>query len=153
MKKDKFDVYKLKQVIAEIAKDYNGSLSFSDVFHAQLVSLDPLTFIRDDNIVLVEKFLVVPKYRKFTEEEIGNYFVFQSNHENQVHYYQYEASSPQGSNGVDYHWKGKNESYIDSCRLIGTCSCGGTVIVTHGKIFEETIEDCVHDCGIKKCGD
>lgn len=153
MSKNKLDVYKLKQVIAEIAKDYTGTLSFSDIFHAKLISLDPLIFIRDDDIVLVEKFLVVPKYRKFTEEEIGNYFVFQSNHENQVHYYMYEASSPQGSNGIDYYWTGKNKSYVDSCKLIGTCTNGGTVIVTHGDIFEETIIECKHDCGIKKCGD
>lgn len=148
--KNKFDVYKLKQAIAEIAKDYTSSLSFSDIFHARLTSLDPLTFKRDDDLELYGKFLVVPKYRKFTQEEIGNYFVFQSNHENQVHYYMYEASSPQGSNGIDYHWEGKNKSYIDSCELHGKCSCGHDVIVTHGQIHEETIQDCIHDRGIKK---
>ena len=98
--------YKLKMTIVRIIKDYFDSLSFCNVFHAKLVSINPLKFVRDDGIQIYDNLLVVPKYRKFTSYEIGKSFVFMSNHQGQVFYYLYEASYPQGSNGIDYHWQG-----------------------------------------------
>lgn len=98
--------YKLKMIVTEIVKKYIDTLSFSNVFHAKLVSINPLKFVRSDGIEIYDSLLVVPKYRRFTDYEIGKSFVFMSNHEGQVFYYLYEASSPQGENGVDYHWQG-----------------------------------------------
>lgn len=148
-----FDANKLKEVISNIAADYVSSLTFSSIVHAKLEKLVPLTFKRDDDVELKEKWLVVPKYRKFTEEEIGHSFVFQSNQEGQVWYYLYEASSPQGSNGVDYYFDGTHKlKGRVKCNLKGNCSDGSTTLVTEGTIelFEGEIIEIKHDKGIKK---
>lgn len=135
---------RLKNVLTNIVSEYMGTQSFATVFHARLESISPLKFVRDDGIEMYENFLVVPKYRKFTEEEIGHLFVFSGNHEMQVFYYLYESSYPQGSNGRSYHWEG----YLEKATLHGTCSCGHDVVVTHGEII-----DCRHDWGIRKVKD
>ena len=146
------DVLKLKKAMTRIAADYVGTLKTATIVHSKLEKLEPLTFKRDDDIELKEEFLVVPKYRKFTNEEIGHYFVFQSNAEGQVWYYLYEASSPQGSNGVDYYFDGTHKLKGNvKCTLYGTCP-DGAVVVTNGTIelFEGDIIEIKHDKGIKK---
>lgn len=143
---------KLKKIMTKIAADYSSTLKTATIVHAKLISLYPLTFKRDDDIELKEEWLVVPKYRKFTAEEIGHYFVFQSNAEGQVWYYLYEASSPQGSNGVDYYFDGTHKLKGNvTCTLHGTCP-DGDVVVTNGTIelFEGEIIEIKHDKGIKK---
>ncbi|MBL7575513.1 hypothetical protein SAMN00017477_1017 [Peptoniphilus asaccharolyticus DSM 20463] len=148
-----FDINKLKNVISKIAADYISTLTFSNLVHAKLESLEPLTFKRDDDVELKEEFLVVPRYRKFTEEEVGHYFVFQSNQEGQVWYYMYEASSPQGSNGEDYYFDGTHKLKGNvKCKLKGNCSDGSTTLVTEGTIelFEGEIIEIKHDKGIRK---
>ncbi|EHL11073.1 hypothetical protein HMPREF9629_00610 [Peptoanaerobacter stomatis] len=156
--------YRLKTVIVEIVKKYIDTLSFSCVFHAKLVSINPLKFIRSDGIEIYESLLVVPKYRKFTDYEIGNCFVFISNHEGQVFYYLYEASSPQGSNGVDYHWQGlikkgeiRGKLRTETKEVEITDIVGDTQIITKQvmevdvfKIIEGDLDDVVHEKGIIK---
>lgn len=148
-----YNVTKLKKIMTKITADYIGTLKSATIIHAKLEKLEPLTFKRDDDIELKEEWLVVPKYRKFTEEEIGHYFVFQSNQEGQVWYYLYEASSPQGSNGVDYYFDGTHKLKGKvKCNLKGNCSDGSTTLVTEGTIelFEGEIIEIKHDKGIKK---
>lgn len=142
--KKEYNPARFKNVLTNIVSEYMGTQSFSTIFHAKLVSLDPLKFVRDDGIEMYENFLVVPKYRQFTDEEIGHLFVFAGNHEMQVFYYLYESSYPQGSNGKPYHWQG----VLEQATLHGKCSCGHDVTVTHGEII-----DCIHDVGIKKVKD
>lgn len=110
--------YKLKTIITEIVKKYMDNISFSGVCTAKLVSISPLKFVTNDGIEIYNNFLVVPKYRKFTIYEIGNEFVFISNYGGQVFYYLYEASFPRGSNGVEFHIKGK----IKKGEIIGKIS-------------------------------
>lgn len=141
MERGSYQPERLKTVMSRVARDYVDTINFAGLVHAELISLDPLIFRLDNNIELRQEWLVVPKYRRFTEEEIGHLFVFACNHGGQVYYYLYEASYPQGSNGRPYHWEG----YLEEATLYGTCSCGGTVVVTHGDII-----DCRHDDGIKK---
>ncbi len=139
------DLYK---VLKNIADSQQGKISFSEIIYAKLTSINPVTFIPEDRegeeglkkIIIKEDFLVIPKYRVFTEEEIGNKFVLQKNFRGQTYFYLYEASEPQGQNGLEYKWKGR----IEKCELIGTCP-HGSVVVTHGKI-----EKGVHEKGIEK---
>ena len=81
------------------------------ISYANLVSLDPLNFKleSDPNIDIKEEFLVVPKYRVFTEKDLGKKFVLISNNGGQTYFYLYQASDPQGSNGIPYHFKGTFE--------------------------------------------
>lgn len=146
------NVLNLKKAVTKIAANYCETLKIPTIVHAKLEKLEPLTFKRDDDIELKEEFLVVPKYRKFTTEEIGHYFVFQSNSEGQVWYYLYEASSPQGSNGVDYYFDGTHKLKGNiTCEIHGTCP-HGAVVVTSGtvELFEGDIIEIKHDKGIKK---
>jgi len=128
-----------KALAKQTVVDELGRRTFSNITYATLTSLSPLTFIPegDTNVELEGEFLVVPKYKVFTEKDIGKKFVFQCNDGGQTWFYLYEPSNPQGSNGVEYKWKGR----IDECELIGTCP-DGEVIVTHG-----TIEVAVHEEG------
>lgn len=136
----------LYQVLKNISDNQNSKIAFSELIYAKLTSINPITFIpetkdgEEKKIVIQEDFLVIPKYRVFTEEEIGNKFVLQKNFRGQTYFYLYEASSPQGSNGVEYKWSGR----IDACNLIGTCP-HGEVVVTHG-----SIEKAVHEKGVEK---
>lgn len=133
------DLYK---VLKDIAENQQSKITFSEIIYATLISINPVTFKREDNtkIIIKEEYLVVPKYRVFTAEEIGHKFVLQKNFRGQTYFYLYEASYPQGSNGVEYHYKGR----IDECELYGTCP-HGKVVVTHG-----TIEKGVHEKGVDK---
>lgn len=78
------------------------------LIYAKLISIDPLEFKPENiDIKLKGKFLVVPKFRPFIKYEIGKKFVFISNDGGQTYFFLYEASDPQGSNGIDYHWTGR----------------------------------------------
>lgn len=59
----------------------------------------------------------------------------------------YEASEPQGSNGVPYHFEGTHEfiSGEMKCTLHGTCP-HGDVVVTHGSVesYKGKIKDEMH---------
>lgn len=129
------------ELIYKAVERYMGGIKSSQIVYAKLESLSPLLFVleSDNNVELKEEFLVVPKYRVFTGKDIGKKFVFQRNHGGQTYFYLYEASTPQGSNGVPYKWKGE----IKECELHGTCP-DGEVVVTHG-----TIEMAIHEEGIE----
>ncbi len=99
---------KLKNLIGQIAKGYVDSQKFTGIFQARLVSVNPLTFVKSNDIEISGNSLIVPKYRVFTEQDIGNYFVFMNNHGGQTFYYLYEASSP-GENGIPYTFIGRIE--------------------------------------------
>lgn len=111
----------------------------ANVSYATLVSLDPLNFKLDSNpdIDIKEEFLVVPKYRVFTEKDLNKKFVFLSNDGGQTYFYLYQASEPQGSNGEAYTFEGSHifEDGEIECELHGTCSDGSTTLVTNGKII------------------
>lgn len=135
-----------KEVLDKYFETRFQGKSFARIHYGELISVNPVSFLLEDDkeIIAKEEFLVIPKYRPFLAEEIGKKFVLMSNDDGQTYFYMYEASKPQGTNGVQYHWEGKSKGYIDSCNLIGHCSNGGTVITTHGDVFEETIERCTH---------
>ena len=118
-----------------------GGLAFANISYAKLETLTPLMFRleSDTNVELKDEFLVVPKHRVFTSKDIGKKFVFIRNNGGQTYFYFYEPSSPQGSNGVPYRWKGE----IEQCELIGHCP-DGEVIVTHG-----IIDIAIHGEGIE----
>lgn len=131
------DYVRFKQLIEDIAKGVINHDTFAKVVFAKLKSVNPLKFELSDKIEIFGDCLISPKYRVFREDEIGNDFVFQEDHEGQRFIYLYEAAAP-GQNGIEYQWKGR----IDECRLIGTCP-HGEVVVTHG-----TIEKAVHERGV-----
>lgn len=112
---------------------------------ATLISLTPLTFRITEQLKLHDQMIVIPKYKVFIEEDIGKHYVFFKNAGGQTYYYMYEASSPQGSNGEPYHFAGRSESTITGASLHGACSCGGTVLVTHGEIHSEEIRKMTHE--------
>lgn len=122
----------------------------AEMTRATLKSLNPLTFTITEQLEIRENMIVIPKYKVFIPEDIGKKYVFFKNAGGQTYYFMYEASQPQGSNGVPYYYEGKNKSYINSCKLIGTCSCGHSVEVTHGDIFDESIEYVKHEKRVEK---
>lgn len=129
----------INKIITKIA---GGAVpQFPAPVYMTLISTSPLKFQLDSdkNIKAFGGYLVVPKYRKFLDTEIGHKFVFQRGEDGQTYFYLYEPSDPQGSNGIPYQWKGE----IESCNLIGTCP-DGEVVVTHG-----TIEVAIHEEGIR----
>lgn len=130
----------LKILIEKLIDQKLGRIMASKISYCTLKSLSPLCFIPEDNkkINIKEEFLVVPKYRVFTKKDLGKKFVIMSNNEGQTYFYLYEASDPQGSNGIPYNWKGE----IKKCNLIGHCP-DGEVVVTHG-----TIEFATHEEGL-----
>lgn len=106
----------------------------SKIVYAKLISLSPLEFKDEANekLEIKEEFLVVPKYKVFTEKDIGNKFVLMVNDGGQTYFYLYEASNPQGSNGIPYSFEGDFEG-----RLVGTCP-DGQVVVSTGTISKLT---------------
>lgn len=122
----------LKELIDIIIDKKINSKMFANISYAKLVSLSPLNFKLESNPDpdIKEEFLVVPKYKVFTEDDIGKNFVLISNDGGQTFFYLYEASSPQGSNGIPYHFEGTFNG-----RLIGTCP-DGQVVVTSGEIYD-----------------
>lgn len=129
------DFQKLKRLIESISSGVLNNTSFTKKVHAKLISVNPLKFSLD-KIVIEGSMLITPKYRVFREDEIGNSFVFQEDHDGQQFIYCYEAS-PLGKNGVAYKWKGSLK-----CNLKGTCP-HGDVTVTSGELIEV-----IHERGI-----
>lgn len=126
----------LKELIDQIIDRKMNNRLYSNIIYAKLKTLTPLTFIPEsDDFELKGDFLVVPRYKVFTEDDIGRKFVFAGNDGGQTYFYLYEASQPQGSNGEPYKWRGE----IVSCKLKGTCP-DGEVTVTNG-----TIELAIHE--------
>lgn len=129
----------LKSLIERIAGDVVTERGMSKKVHAKLVKVSPPTFRLYDNLEISGAFVITPKYRVFTEDDIGHDFIFEEDYSGQQFIYCYEAA-PTGENGVAYKWQGK----ISACNLIGKCP-HGEVIVTHG-----TIEEATHERGINK---
>ena len=110
----------MKKILDEYSSKRLHEGDFAKIHYATLISLYPLDFmLNDDNkIHLKEEYLVVPKYRPFVESDVGKRFVFVSNHGGQTYFYLYEASDPQGSNGIKYkHKKHINDSKINISKI------------------------------------
>lgn len=105
------EILDLKGAIDEIVNQNLGRRMNSEIIYCKLISLDPLDFIpeNDDKLHIKEEFLVVPKYRPFTKKDLGKKFVLIRNDGGQTYFYMYEASEPQGSNGIPYHFEGTHE--------------------------------------------
>lgn len=129
------DYIELKQVIEEIARGVVNNQVYTRKIHAKLISINPLKFQLSEKIFIYGANCITPKYRVFTQEDIGKSFVFQEDMEGQQFIYCYEPTDKPGENGVPYQWSGK----IDSCTLIGTCP-DGSVTVTGGEIHLATHE-------------
>lgn len=143
------EILDLKGAIDEIVNQNLGRRMNSEIVYCKLISLDPLDFIpeNDDKLHIMEEYLVVPKYRPFTKKDLGKKFVLISNDGGQTYFYLYEASEPQGSNGIPYHFEGTHE-FINGemkCTLHGTCP-HGDVVVTHGSVesYKGKIKDEMH---------
>ena len=126
----------------KINKDVQGGMT-----RASLKSLSPLTFTITEQLEIYGQMIVLPKYRVFTAKDIGKSFVFFKNQGGQTYYYLYEASQPQGSNGIPYHFTGKMRGTISGANLIGTCPDGG-VVVTQGSLGNVEIEWQEHTEGV-----
>ena len=124
----------LKGVIQEIAVNVIQGGSLTSLTYAELVSIEPLVFKENAKLTISGVHLITPRYRAFTEDDIGKKFAFMKNAGGQDYFYLYEAA-PKGHNGVPYSWSGE----IEECELIGTCPTG-EVKVTHGKITLATHE-------------
>lgn len=131
---NEFEVQRLLNNLKQISKDQFSGESPGGFTRATLTSLNPLTFQITSKLKVSGHFIVTPKYRVFTEEDIGKDFVFFKDLGGQTYYYAYEPQTPQGANGESYHFKGKV-----TCNLTGTCP-EGTVTITGG-----TIEDLEHE--------
>lgn len=118
----------LKKTIEKIAGEVFKAATPTKKVHARLIGLDPLKFQLSEKIFIYGPALISPKYRVFTNKDIGNSFVFQEDQNGQQYIYLYEAAAP-GENGIAYNWSGE----IKTANLIGTCP-HGAVQVTHGKI-------------------
>lgn len=96
------EILDLRGAIDEIVNQNLGRRMNSEIVYCKLISLDPLDFILEntDEVHIKEEFLVVPKYRPFTKKDLGKKFVLISNDGGQTYFYLYEASEPQGSNGI-----------------------------------------------------
>lgn len=138
-----------------------GGLALPQLYYCKLVSLNPLNFKPDNEdeqkIDIKEEFLVVPKYRPFTEKDLNKKFVLLSNNGGQTYFYLYEASEPQGSNGIAYDFEGSH-SFVNgniTCTLKGTTSDGKDVTITSGSIqkYIGTIEKITHKNHINKGGE
>lgn len=132
----------MKELIEKIVDQKLERFMTMKLSYCKLESLKPLTFAPEDNekIKIKGSFLVVPKFRKFTEKDKNKKFVFASNADGQTYFYLYEPSFPQGSNGVSYEWKGE----IKKCDLVGRTTSGEQVTITHGRV-----EQAVHEEGIE----
>lgn len=117
-----------KKTIEKIAQDVYNSKSPTKKVHARLISTSPLKFQLSEKVFIFGTILISPKYRVFTEKDIGKSFVFQEDQDGQQYIYLYEAAEP-GQNGEPYEWSGE----IVTANLIGTCP-DGAVTVTHGTI-------------------
>lgn len=129
-----FEIARLLNNLRKISQGQIDGTSPGGFTRATLTSLSPLTFQVTSKLKLSGRFIVTPKYRVFTADDIGKEFVFFRDHGGQTYYYAYEPQTPQGANGEPYHFKGRV-----TCNLTGTCPTG-TVTVTGG-----TIEDLEHD--------
>lgn len=133
----------LKETIKTIAEDVLDGRVPGGCTRAKLISLDPLKFRVTDKLEIYGQFLVSPKFKKFREADLGKEYVFFKDAGGQTYYWMYEPIHPQGENGIPYHWEGETVS----CRLLGTCSCGGEVIVTHGYVYDQE-----HDVQVGNAG-
>lgn len=148
----------LKILIDEIIDQRLERAMRSQISYCTLKSLSPLCFVPeyDKKINIKEEYLVVPKYRVFTKEDLGKKFALISNDGGQTFFYLYQASEPQGTNGVEYKFKGTHE-FIDGsvkCTLHGTTSDGKSVVITHGTIekYDGKIKEVLHEKHINKGG-
>lgn len=125
----------LKGAIEKIASDVVGEMTMAKLVNAKLIKTDPPTFKLYDDLIISDSFVITPKYRVFTDKDIGKEFVLQENYGGQEYIYCYEAAG-RGQNGTEYSFKGR----INKCKLIGTCP-HGEVEVTHGIIYDMTHEE------------
>lgn len=133
------EAQKWKIMIQEAIADGIKSAKVSELTYLELISLDPLIFMKDSKTEIKSQFIVTPKYYVFTEDDLNKKFVFQRNHGGQTFYFLYEPAK-NGKNGEPYKWSGK----IEKCKLKGT-SPSGEVTVTEG-----TIELAIHERGENK---
>lgn len=137
------DYVRLKETIKQLVDDVIDGRVAGGCTRATLVSLSPLKFQITPKLEIYGQFLVSPRFKKFRKEDIGKEYVFFKDFTGQTYYWMYEAMCPQGDNGVAYHWKGE----MVKCALEGECSCGGTVLVTHGYVHDQEHCEQVGNCG------
>lgn len=123
-----FETRRFYELIKQISKGVIDGEVMGGFTRATLISLSPLTFQVTAQLKIYGSFLVTPKYRIFTEKDIGKEFVFFKDLGGQTYYYAYEPQSPQGANGEEYVFSGEME-----CTLRGQCPTG-EVVVTGGEI-------------------
>jgi len=127
-------------IVNQLIQDNDKRLNRQELTYCELTSIKPVTFVPKNedqkNLKIKEEFLVIPKYRVFIEDDIGKSFVLSKNAGGQTYFYMYEASDPQGSNGIPYNYIGTHhfEDGNVTCTLTGTCTCGATTTVTGGVI-------------------
>lgn len=142
------DFNALKETIKQLVENVIDGRVPGGCTRATLISLDPLEFQITSKLKIYGQFLVTPRHKKFRAEDIGKEYVFFKDGGGQTYYWLYEAMCPQGDNGVPYHWSGE----MVSCALQGLCSCGGTVLVTHGEVYDQEHYEQVGNAGSTSTG-
>lgn len=134
--------YELKELIASISKNVSDDLVPSQITYAELLEIEPeLKFQIDAKLPLKAPFIVTPKYRVFTVEDIGKKFVFLKNLGGQTYFYLYEMAE-QGTNGVPYKFTGSLKGTFTG-KLTGTCT-DTKATITSGVIDNIEIEQGIH---------
>lgn len=121
----------LKNAIEKIASGVIDEKNMARKVFAKLTKVNPPTFRLYDNLEVSGAFVITPKYRVFTERDIGKDFVLEEDFGGQRYFYCYEAANV-GENGIAYRWTG----LIPMCDIVGSCSCGHEVHVRSGIIGE-----------------
>ena len=121
----------LKAAIEKIANGVIEEKNMARKVFAKLTKVNPPTFKLYDNLEVSSAFVITPKYRVFTANDIGKDFVLEEDLGGQRYFYCYEAANV-GENGIPYRWTGT----IPSCDLVGNCSCGHEVHIYSGVLNE-----------------
>ena len=121
----------LKAAIEKIANGVIEEKNMARKVFAKLTKVNPPTFKLYDNLEVSGAFVITPKYRVFTANDIGKDFVLEEDLGGQRYFYCYEAANV-GENGIPYRWTGS----IPKCDLVGNCSCGHEVHIYSGVLNE-----------------